>query len=100
MQITLYTLVFLLMISISVICKSNCELDCCRSLPDRAPMTYTFYQNTGRFIGGFGDSYIDTYGYSGHDKGYLNPDEECNLSDIGPLPATIYKLSYCKNMMH
>lgn len=80
--------------------KSNCELDCCRTLPDRLPMTYTFYQNTGRFIGGSGDFYIDTHGYSGRDKGYLNPDEQCTPGDIGPLPATTYKLGYCKNYMH
>ena len=39
-------------------------------------------------------------GYSGHDEGYLNPDKQCDLDDIGPLPASVYKLGYCKNIMH
>lgn len=28
-------------------------------------MTYHYYTNTGRFVGGSGDSAIKTYGYSG-----------------------------------
>lgn len=64
----------LALLSIKIVSKSNCEIDCCRSVPDRAPMTYKFYQNTGRLIGGSGESYIDTKGYSGRGKGYLNPD--------------------------
>lgn len=94
------TILILLLLFATTLCKSNCELDCCRTLPDRPPMTYTFYQDTGRFIGGTGDSHIDTHGYSGRDKGYLNPDEECSPGDIGPLPASTYKLGYCKNVMH
>jgi len=78
---------------------SNCETDCCRTLSDRTPMTYTYYQKTGRFVGGSGAFAIDTHGYSGQGKGYLNPDEQCTPS-IGPLPASLYKLSYCKNKMH
>jgi hypothetical protein len=62
-------------------------------------MTYTYYQKTGRFVGGSGNFSIDTHGYSGTGKGYLNPDEQCTPA-IGPLPASTYKLSYCKNMMH
>ncbi len=54
---------------------SDCSTDCCRTLPDRSPMTYTYYQKTGRFVGGSGDYKIDTHGYSGQGKGYLNPDE-------------------------
>lgn len=38
-------------------------------------MTYTFYQKTGRFVGGSGVYTIDTFGYSGQGEGYLNPDK-------------------------
>lgn len=79
--------------------KSDCTTDCCRTLSDRQPMTYVYYQKTGKFVGGAGDYKIDTLGYSGQGKGYLNPDEECTPS-IGPLPASVYKLAYCKNKMH
>ena len=79
---------------------SNCQTDCCRTLGDRPPMVYRFYQNTGKFVGGEGLYQINTHGYSGNGKGYLNPDAQCQLGDIGPLPASIYKLGYCKNMMH
>ena len=34
--------------------KSRCDFDCCRSLNDRSPMVYTYYQKTGRFVGGSG----------------------------------------------
>jgi hypothetical protein len=37
-------------------------------------MVYTYYQRTGRLVGGSGDYRIDTKGYSGQGKGYLNPD--------------------------
>ena len=40
-------------------------------------MKYTFYQNTGKFIGGEGQYFINTHGYSGNGKGYLNPDAQC-----------------------
>ena len=62
-------------------------------------MTYTYYQNTGRFIGGSGDYKIDTHGYSGQGKGYMNPDAQC-IPSTGPAPASLYKLGYCKNIMH
>ena len=78
--------------------NTSCTTDCCKSLPSRGPMTYYFYQNTGRFHGGSGDYTIDTHGYSGQGAGYLNPDYQC-IED-GPLPATTYKLTYCKNTMH
>lgn len=81
------------------IVTSDCSTDCCRTLPDRLPMTYVYYQKTGRFVGGSGEYKIDTHGYSGQGKGYLNPDEQCTPS-VGPLPASVYKLSYCKNKMH
>lgn len=57
-----------------MIVTSDCSTDCCRTLPDRLPMTYVYYQKTGRFVGGSGDFKIDTHGYSGQGKGYLNPD--------------------------
>ena len=78
---------------------SDCNSDCCRTLTDRPPMTYVYYQKTGKFVGGTGEYAINTMGYSGQGKGYLNPDEQCT-SSIGPLPASTYKVSYCKNMMH
>ena len=79
--------------------SSDCTSDCCRTLPDRFPMTFVYYQKTGRLVGGQGEHAIDTLGYSGKGIGYLNPDEQCTPS-VGPLPASTYKLSYCKNMMH
>jgi hypothetical protein len=73
--------------------------DCCKSLAPRAAQTYHFYQNTGRFIGGSGDSAVNTKTYSGTGAGYLNPDYQC-VKNVGPLPATSYKLDYCVNVMH
>jgi hypothetical protein len=35
--------------------NSSCLEDCCSSLQPRAPATYYYYQNTGRFRGGSGD---------------------------------------------
>jgi len=79
--------------------NTSCTTDCCKSLPSRSPMTYYFYQNTGRFKGGSGNFTIDTKTYSGQGKGYLNPDYQC-VSNTGPLPATTYKLGECVNYMH
>lgn len=62
-------------------------------------MTYYFYQNTGRFHGGSGEYAINTMGYSGQGAGYLNPDLQC-VVNTGPLPASTYKITYCKNTMH
>lgn len=55
-------------------------------------MTYFYYQNTGRLKGGLGQYAINTLGYSGQGKGYLNPDYQCNSEapDAGPLPASTY----------
>lgn len=53
---------------------SRCDTDCCRTLSDRMPMSYTYYQKSGRFVGGNGEYKIDTKAYSGQGKGYLNPD--------------------------
>ena len=33
---------------------SDCTSDCCRTLQSRPPMTYTYYQKSGRFMGGSG----------------------------------------------
>ena len=57
-----------------IIEKSDCSTDCCRTLSDRLPMTYTYYQKSGKFVGGSGDFKIDTHGYSGQGKGYNNPE--------------------------
>ena len=77
----------------------SCSRDCCASLADRPPMTYYFYQDTGRLHGGEGEYSIDTLGYSGQKEGYLNPDYQC-VEDIGPLPASTYVVGFCKNIMH
>lgn len=79
--------------------QSRCDEDCCRTLSDRLPMSFTYYQRTGRLVGGSGEFRIDTHGYSGQDKGYLNPDEQCTPF-VGPIPASTYKLTACKNKMH
>lgn len=79
--------------------NTSCTTDCCKSLPSRSPMTYYFYQNTGKLIGGTGNYSIKTMGYSGQGKGYLNPDYQC-VSNTGPLPASTYKLATCVNYMH
>jgi hypothetical protein len=60
-------------------------------LPERPPMTYYFYQNSGRFRGGRNESIINTFGYSGQGKGYLNPSYECvDGENAGPLPSSTY----------
>lgn len=79
--------------------NQSCTEDCCKSLTNRVPMTYTFYQNSGRLVGGQGEYAINTKGYSGQGEGYLNPDLQCK-SNIGPLPASTYKITWCKNIMH
>lgn len=95
----LFMLVFFCGIG-TVCCEnSTCTSDCCKSLPKRSAMTYTFYQDTGRFKGGLGQWAIDTKAYSGAGSGYLNPSKQC-VKNVGPLPATTYKLAYCVNIMH
>ena len=76
-----------------------CLTQCCETLSSRAAQTYTYYQNTGHFIGGTGEWHIDTRGYSGSGQGLMNPTMQC-VSNVGPLPAARYKLGYCKNTMH
>lgn len=72
---------------------------CCSTLKKRPPMQYTFYQNTGRFVGGSGEWRIDTRGYSGNHKGRNNPSMQC-VSNVGPAPAGQYRLDFCKDVMH
>lgn len=60
--------------SVDLSTNSSCREDCCHLQPSRAPTTYYYYQNTGRFYGGSGIYAINTSGYSGQGKGYLNPD--------------------------
>lgn len=79
--------------------NQSCVEDCCKSLHARPHMTYTFYQNTGRFRGGSGEYAINTLSYSGQGAGYLNPAYQC-VVNTGPLPASTYKITYCKNVMH
>ncbi|KRX05891.1 hypothetical protein PPERSA_03828 [Pseudocohnilembus persalinus] len=74
---------------------------CCELLSDREPETYTFYQDSGRFVGGSkeNDSYIETYGYSGNEEGRNNPDDQC-IRNFGVLPAGPYVMDECVNYMH
>jgi hypothetical protein len=62
-------------------------------------MTYHYYQNTGRFVGGSGEYAVNTHAYSGSGDGLNNPAKQC-VVNVGPLPATTYKLGYCTNVMH
>ncbi len=82
-----------------IVSNTSCTTDCCKTLHTRSPMTYYFYQNTGRFKGGSGEWAVNTMTYSGQGKGYLNPDYQC-VVNTGPLPATTYKLATCVNVMH
>ncbi len=64
-------------------------------------MTYYYYQDTGHFIGGEGEYYINTYGYSGDSAhgGRNEPTKQCEW-DVGPAPATTYQLAECQDLMH
>ena len=62
-------------------------------------MTYHYYQKSGKFKGGSGAYAIDTHCYSGQGAGLNNPSKQCE-TNIGPLPASTYKLGYCVNVMH
>lgn len=79
--------------------NTSCTESCCATLHTRPAMTYHYYQNTGRFKGGSGDYAINTVCYSGQGEGYNNPAKQC-VSNVGPLPATTYKLATCVNVMH
>jgi hypothetical protein len=72
---------------------------CCELLPKRSPLSYTYYQSTGKFVGGSGQWKIDTKGYSGNGKGRNNPAMQCE-KNVGPLPVNVYKLSHCQDYMH
>ena len=91
-------LLLIFLILLFLVCKA-CLETCCEDLPPRAPLNYTFYQNTGHFLGGKGEFFIDTYGYSGNATGRNNPEMQC-VRMIGPAPATEYVIEYCKNWMH
>lgn len=88
-----------LFLSIFVFLSNACLENCCENLTPRPAMNFTYYQNTGSFIGGQGEYYINTFGYSGNGTGLNNPEKQC-VMDLGPAPATTYKISYCKNWMH
>ena len=77
----------------------GCLTACCQTLKSRAAQSYTYYQNTGHFIGGSGEWKINTHGYSGARDGFMNPAKQC-VVNTGPLPAARYKLGYCKDTMH
>ena len=77
----------------------QCNTKCCGSLKGRPAQTYSYYQNTGHFVGGSGAYRIDTRGYSGAGSGLMNPAKQC-VKNTGPLPAARYKLGYCKDTMH
>ena len=79
--------------------NDSCTKSCCASLPSRGAMTYHYYQNTGRFVGGSGEYAVNTHAYSGQGEGYNNPAKQC-VVNTGPLPATTYKLAECVNVMH
>jgi hypothetical protein len=79
--------------------NDSCTKSCCASLPFRGAMTYHYYQNTGRFVGGSGAYAVNTHAYSGSGDGLNNPAKQC-VVNVGPLPATTYKLGYCVNVMH
>jgi hypothetical protein len=57
--------------------NESCTEDFCKTLSPRRPMTYTFYQNMGIFVGRTGDYTIDTHGYSDQSAGYLKPEYQC-----------------------
>lgn len=77
---------------------------CCSLLPQRNfPLTFYYYQNTGRLVGGTGDYFINTIGYSGNDTngihGRNNPIMQY-VSNIGPAPANNYTVGKCSDFMH
>ena len=72
---------------------------CCSTLKSRPQQTYTYYQNTGRLVGGSGEWKIDTHGYSGSTKGRNKPSMQC-IKNTGPAPAGKYKLGGCTDIMH
>ena len=54
--------------------QDPCLEKCCETLKSsRSAQRYTYYQNTGHFVGGSGNWAINTYAYSGQGDGYMNP---------------------------
>ena len=51
----------------------QCLTQCCETLKSRTAQHYTYYQNTGHFVGGSGNWAINTHAYSGQGEGYMNP---------------------------
>ena len=76
----------------------DCKV-CCSKLSSRPQQNYTYYQNTGRFVGGSEEWAIDTHGYSGSTEGKNKPESQC-IKNVGPAPAGQYNLSGCKDTMH
>lgn len=87
---------------ISLVTGQECSV-CCSTLVERPTMTYTYYQNSGRFVGGTGDYAIETVGYAGNNtdtvQGRNNPEAQC-VPNIGPAPANVYILAKCSDTMH
>lgn len=79
--------------------NDSCTNSCCATLSSRPQMRYTYYQDTGRFVGGKDEYAINTTAYSGQGEGYNNPTKQC-VVNTGPLPASTYKLATCVNLMH
>lgn len=48
-----------------VTANDTCTKNCCGNLPSRLPMTFTYYQKTGKLVGGSGNYVVNTHGYSG-----------------------------------
>ena len=72
---------------------------CCSKLTLRPQQNYTYYQDTGKFVGGSGEWAIDTHGYSGNSEGRNDPTKQC-IHSVGPAPVGQYNLTGCKDTMH
>ncbi|CAD8198102.1 unnamed protein product [Paramecium octaurelia] len=89
----------LALLFVAITYAGNCGQTCCQDLKTRAPMTFYYFINTGRFYGGSGDSQINTFGYSGAGKYRNDPTAQC-LKNQGPAPANTYTIKTCQNTMH
>ena len=78
---------------------SNDWQTCCSTLKSRPQQKYTYYQNTGRMVGGSGEWKVDTHGYSGSSQGRNKPSMQC-VKNTGPAPTGQYKLDFCTDVMH
>lgn len=92
----------LYLLLISSVSGQDCSV-CCSTLKPRSPLFYTYYQDTGRLVGGENEFAIETFGYSGMNtqtiNGRNNPEAQC-ISNTGPAPATLYELGTCRDYMH